>query len=442
MPNYIDFISINNPEEFFVTANASNSLKVLIVGGGVAGACAANKFAEHGIETFLIERKPFIGGYAAELGCKAADVCLKCSVCAAHDQFRRVLVNKKTHVLTNIGLLGLDSGDDGETAYRTRLVQNPRFINHDLCIACGACLKACPSKCIYQPYPGIYGGRPLIEAPKCLRTNGKSCSHCAKACPCGAINLEEKPRQINLPVNAVVIATGYQPFDPGVQPAYGYKALPNVITGLEAERQLAVRQKLVRPSDSQVPKRIAFIQCVGSRSELFHRRPEDTDYCSAVCCAYAMRTARKIKHVDPDAQITFFYMDLQNFGKDFTFFYRECRDKMKFVRARPSEVLPGNAGNALIKYEDQDKGAVGLEEYELVVLSIGMRPADDAHLVADQFLISADESGFFGIKGAAGISDSQKKNIFAIGACEAPKDIAACIEQAEAVSARILAMKK
>lgn len=421
---------------------ASGSMKVLIIGGGVAGVCAANKLAEHGVESWLVERKPYIGGHAAEFGCKAADVCLKCNVCVAHDIFRSALVNKKTHVLTESQLVGLDGGAGNNTAYQAKLVGNPRYVNHELCTACGACLAVCPAKCIYQPYPGIYGGKPLVEMSKCLRVKGKKCVKCANACPFGAIHFEEKPCQIALSVDAVIVATGFQPFDPGIQSVYGYKAVPNVITGLEAERQLAATRRIVRPSDGQVPKRIAFIQCVGSRSEEIHRRPEDTNYCSTVCCAYAMRAARKIKHANPDSQITFFYMDLQNFGKNFTAFYREGMKDIKFIRARPAEILRDSSGNALIKYEDQEKGAVRQDEYDLVVLSIGMRPPDDSPLVADRLGVASDEYGFFGIKKAKGLSDAQRKNIFVIGACEAPKDIAASIGQAEAACAEIIAMKK
>jgi len=427
---------------FIVATIARSSLRVLIVGGGVSGACAANKFSEHGVESWLIERKPFIGGHAAQFGCKAADVCLKCNVCVAHDIFRAVLANNKTHVLPDTQLMALEDHADSKTAYTAQLTRSPQFINHSLCTACGACLKVCPARCIYQPYPGIYGGKPLIEMGKCLRAKGRKCDKCAKVCPFDAIDFNDKPRQVNLPVDAVVVAAGFQPFDPGVQSCYGYKAVPNVITGLEAERQLAAARRIVRPSDGQVPKRMAFIQCVGSRSELAHRRPEDTNYCSTVCCAYAMRTARKIKHSNPDSAITIFYMDLQNFGKNFTGFYRKDMGDVRFVRARPSDVLAGKDGNAVVRYEDRDKGAVVEEEYDLVVLSIGMRPADDFSSLAGRLRISLDEYGFFGIKTAGGLADPQKKNIFVIGACEAPKDITACIGQAEAVCQKLLATIK
>lgn len=418
------------------------SLKAVIVGGGVAGCAAAARLAEGGFETWIIERKPFIGGYAAELGCKASDVCLKCSVCVAHNIFRSVLANRITHVLTDCQLVELvdehnSLHSSSSSAYLAKLEQNPQYINHDLCTACGACIKACTAKCIYQPYPGIYGGRPLIEQSKCLRAKGAKCSKCASVCGFGAINLAAKPRRLDVPANAVVVAAGYQPFDPSIIGSYGYKSVPNVITGLEAERQLAATRKIARPSDGQTPKKIAFIQCVGSRSEQAHRRPEDTNYCSTVCCAYAMRTARKLKYTNPDSTVTIFYMDLQNFGKNFTAFYREGMKGVRFVRARPSEVASVASGNALVTYEDRDKGAVQREEFDLVVLSIGMRPAEDFSSLADRLGIPLDENGFFGLKGASGLAATQKKNIFVIGACEAPRDIAACIGQAEAACSEI-----
>lgn len=419
---------------------SSRASKVLVIGGGVAGACAAGRMAEHGIETWLIERKAVIGGYAAELGCKAADVCLRCNVCVAHDLFRKVLAAGRAHVWTQTSLRGLDGDEGPMSPYQARVERKPQSINYDLCAGCGACLKACPSKCISQP--SFYGGKAVLDWEKCLRAKGKTCNRCARACAFGAINLAAKPSRVRLEADAIVVATGYQPFDPGILGAYGYRSLPNVITGLEAERQLAQSRKITRPSDGKRPGRIAFIQCVGSRSEHAHRRPEDTDYCSTVCCAYAMRMARKIKYLFPDAAISLFYMDLQNFGKNFSCFLRQSSKEIRLIRARPAEVREGQEGNALIGYEDQDKGAVAQEEFDLVILSVGMRPADDARILADRLRIPVDENGFFGLKGTDGLPDTQRNKIFVIGACESPKDIASCIGQAEAASVGIIAMEK
>lgn len=219
---------------------------------------------------------------------------------------------------------------------------------------------------------------------------------------------------------------------------FGYGVIPNVISGLDAEHQLADQHRIARLSDGSAPRRVAFIQCVGSRSEHAHRRPEDTNYCSTVCCAYALRIARRIQHDAPDTSVTVFYMDIQNFGKDFESFYAACRNTMTFVRARPVEITAGAEGAVVIAYEDQEKGAVNTAEFDLVVLSIGIRPLPATRALADCLHLAVDKEGFLGIKGAAGLPQTHRQNIFIAGTCANPQDIAAVIGQAEAVCAEIL----
>ena len=414
-----------------------SSKRVLILGGGVAGAAAADRLASAGVEVTLVEQQPLIGGHAIAMGCKAADVCLRCNVCVAVDIFKSVLQSSRVRVMTRARLAAFES--NGATSpYRAVIAMEPGFIRMDRCTACGACVKACPKGCLQVQWPAVYGGKPVMQTDACLRTRGKKCDRCAQACPVNAIDLDAKPRQQVVSVDAVVVATGYQPYDPATDASFGYGTVANVITGLEAEHQLAQDHRITRPADGQVPRRVAFIQCVGSRSEHAHRRPEDTDYCSAVCCAYALRMARRFLHETPDAVVTVFYMDLQNFGQDFNAFLQAVKPRLNLIHARPYEVTPGADGQVIIRYEDQAKAAVALAEFELVVLSVGIRPAPDAGALAELLCIPVDEHGFMGIKGATGLADTQRPRVFLAGACEAPKDIAASISQAESVCAAVL----
>ena len=247
-----------------------------------------------------------------------------------------------------------------------------------------------------------------------------------------------KPELIG--VDSVVIATGYEPYDPRENGSYRFGAIPNVITGADAERQLSTSHKITRPSDGRVPARTAFIQCVGSRTEEIDRRPEDTDYCSTVCCSYALRMGQLIKHQAADSDITVFYMDIQKFGKGFDRLYADCKGKMQFIRSRPYELRAGAGGAVRVKYAATG-GAdtkVCVEDYDLVVLSVGIRPGADTWDLAAKLGVAVDEQGFFGLKGAAGLPDLQRAGIYVVGAAEAPKDIAGSIAQAEAVSAMII----
>jgi len=413
---------------------------VLVIGGGVAGAAAADRLNCAGISVHLIEREAAIGGHAAEMGCKAAEKCLRCNVCVADELLRAVAASNQISIHTRTHLAQLQPGRNG-SRYTAVLEHKPTFIDRSKCIGCQACVNACPAKCVTKPNLALSPGVPVIDFSSCVRASDKKCSKCAKSCPSGAINMKQKQYRSTHDVDNVVLATGFEPFDPVVDAAFGYGSAANIITGIEAERQLAENSSIVRPSDRVEPKRIAFIQCVGSRSELAHRRPEDTDYCSAVCCAYALRMAKLIKHKQPDAEITVFYMDIQNFGKGFDEFYEECRDRVTFIRSRPYEVKPA-ADGVVVKYTAPTVPAnadsqLCQAEFDLVILSIGIRPRVDTIELAEKLKIATDEYGFVGLKTAAA-PELQRDGIFVAGASESPKDIAGSIAQARAVAARVL----
>ncbi len=410
------------------------SKRALVLGGGIAGAAVADRLARAGVEVALVERQPLIGGQVGGMGCKAAEVCLRCNVCVAIDTFKSVLQSSRIRVLTRARLTEFDP-DDG----RAVIEMEPGFIRREQCIGCGACIQVCPQGCLALAWPAVYGGQPSVRMENCLRSLGKTCELCAKVCPTQAIDLKEKPTQQTVIADALVVAVGYQPFNAATDASWGYGAVANVITGVEAEHQWALQQRITRPSDGQLPKRIAFIQCVGSRSEHAHRRPEDTDYCSAVCCAYALRMARRVLHAAAETAVTVFYMDLQNFGKDFNTFLDVIKPRTTLIHGRPYEVAAGPGDTVRVQYEDQAKGALAEAEFDLLVLSVGMRPAPDSAALAELLRIPTDAQGFLGTKGASGLADTRQPRVFLVGACEAPKDIAASIGQAEAVCAEVLA---
>ncbi|MBM4142783.1 MAG: hydrogenase iron-sulfur subunit [Lentisphaerae bacterium] len=351
---------------------------VLVVGGGIAGATAAGCLGRAGIEVHLVEKEEDIGGHAAAMGCKAADTCLRCNVCVAGETFRGVrgTPNVRLHTSTRLTALQRNGGP-------------ARF------------------KATLTP-----GGRP-----------------------------RRKPFTIR--ADAVVLAAGYAPYNPVENSAFGYGSIANVVTGVEAERRLAEQNRITRPSDGRVPERVAFIQCVGSRTEERYRRAEDTDYCSAVCCSYALRIGRRIVQQAAESKITFFYMDIQNFGKGFNAFYARCKDTMRFVRSRPCELRAGRDGAVRVKYapgagEGDEGRSVREEEFDLVILAVGMRPPADAAALSAMLDVPLDEHGFVGRQGADAFPALHGEGIYVAGACEGPKDIAGSIAQAEAVSAVIL----
>lgn len=351
--------------------------RALVLGAGVAGITAAERLGNAGVEVHLVERAAEIGGKVRRFGCKAAEKCLRCNLCLADDLFRRLPQTSNVYLRTNTELLSLAQGRNGRR-YTATLA--------------------------------------------------------ATGCAAPAATLD---------VDVVVLATGFEPYAPAENSSWGYNRVRNVITGIDLEQQLADKSKISRPSDGTEPKRVAFIQCVGSRTEEIFRRPDDTDYCSVVCCAYALRMARRLLYHCAGTEVTIFYMDIQNFGKAFSQFFAECQQNISFVRSRPYEINQAKDDTVRVKYalaSGADGRAVSELEFDLVVLAVGMRPAPEARELADRLRIPLDPHGFFGLKGASALPDLQREGIYIAGANEAPKDIAGCIAQAEAVCAEVLSL--
>ena len=387
---------------------------VLILGSGIAGITAAERLGNAGVQVHLVEKETDIGGHIREMGCKAADVCLRCNVCVANKILRVLHVTPNVFLYTRTQLAQLLQGKNGHRFTAVLTHQSSKEQNAQFHVS--------PR---------------LIHSP--LYTDSKL----AKAGMMAGAGPARKAQSV-VDVDYIIIAIGYEPYNPTENSSYGYGHIPNVITAIDAERQLSADSRITRVSDSQLPGRIAFIQCVGSRTWEIYRRPEDTDYCSTVCCSYALRMARQMKYHSGNPDITIFYMDIQNFGKGFNAFYSNCKSNMNFVRARPCEIKAGKNGMVLIRYApensgSQDKTCVCESEFDLVVLSVGMRPPADSRALADILGVPLDEHGFFGLKGASDFPDLQKRGIFAIGASESPKDIAGCIAQAKSVSAEVIA---
>jgi len=220
-----------------------------------------------------------------------------------------------------------------------------------------------------------------------------------------------------LRVDAIVLTTGFAPFKPDGKP-YGWGRLPDVVTGLELERSLRRHGEARRPSDGKPPRNVAFIQCVGSRdASLGH------SWCSMVCCASALRIARLIQHRRPGTAVTFFYIDLQSFGRDFETFYAQARRQVRLVRAIPADILDNGDGRLKVTYFDAAAGAGAEEPFDLVSLSVGLLPGNDSTELAALLGIGTDMDGFL-------VSPPPESGVFLAGAATGPMGIAESIASA------------
>jgi len=342
------------------------------------------------------------------------------------------------------------SGEEGN--FDVKLIQHPRFVNMEKCIACGLCSEKCPKKvpnaydsglskrkAVYVQYAQAVPLKYAIDADQCIYFVRGKCKACEKFCPTGAIAFDEEAKETALNVGAVVLATGSEAFDPRVYDTFGYRNSDNIVTSLEFERMLSASGPygghLLRPSDKTEPKKIAWLQCVGSRDTHFGAR----GYCSGVCCTYAVKEAILAKEHSKEALDTaIFYIDIRTFGKDFEQYYNRARNdlEVRFVKSRISHVEPMDADSRhAIRYVDESGKSVR-EMFDIVVLSVGLGVGDRAAGLAQKLGVQLNHYQYVKTSGLSPVRTS-RPGVFVCGTIQAPKDIPSSVIEASAAACEV-----
>lgn len=420
---------------------------VAVVGGGIAGIQAALDLADSGYKTYLIESKPSIGGVMSQLD--KTFPTNDCAMCILSPK----LVETARH--PNIELLGYSdvksiSGKAGD--FKVKVVKKARYVDETKCTGCGTCTEKCPSKVsdeynagmskrksIYIPFAQAIPRVATIDAAHCLYLTKGKCGVCKKVCGPKAVDYEQKDKEIELNVGSVVLATGFKPFDPSILKNYRFDH-PDVITSLQFERLLSAsgptQGHVTKQSDGKVPKNIAFIQCVGSRNPRINRK-----HCSSVCCMYATKESIIAKEHDPELDITIFQIDVRAYGKNFEEFYNRAQKEygIRYINSRPPEVIVNPDNSLSLKFEDFNTGDLVAKNFDLVVLSIGLDPADSTRDIARSSGIALDDFGNIATTIENPVETSVA-GIYVCGVAQGPKDIPDTVAQASAAASKAAAL--
>ena len=390
---------------------------VLIIGGGVAGLSAAVELADLNLHVELVEKSNFLGGHAIGYACKAIhNTCVKCGACKVEEKLQSAVSHPNIKVWTGSQVQNI-SKNHGFTA---SIRQEPLVIDREKCTNCGLCLDRCPiDRAIHQGFSKSNHPFYSINKENCLYFKDRSCTICKDNCPETAIDPDRKASEHTIEADAVLIAIGFQPFNPKDKP-YGYGRFKNVVTGLDLERMIKRTGCVKKPSDNKTPEQIAFVQCVGSRDAKLNHL-----WCSKVCCGSALRMARLIKERQPETKITFFYMDVQTFGKDFEQFYRETRENIRMIRAIPGDFYEMDDQRLKVNFVNNLTHETMEELFDLVVLSVGITPMEDIGTMSRMFKIGPDEFGFLKTDGKEILVF--KNGVFTAGTVQGPMSISETI---------------
>jgi len=419
---------------------------ILVVGGGIAGEESALNLANMGYRVLMVEKDYSIGGKMIHLS--KVFPTLDCAACITTPKVSEVARHPNITVWTYSEVKEIKK--EGERDFRVRVVRKPRYVIEDLCTGCEECEKVCPAvvkdpylwdlvghKAVFIPFSIANPRVAAIDIDHCVL-----CGLCEKVCPADAIDFTQQPVEEILRVQSVILATGYNLFDPLKIPRYGYGRYPNVITSMQMERQLAPTRPfntVLRPGDGKMPDNIAYVLCTGSRDHTV-----GNPICSQVCCMYSIKQAQLIMGALPMADVTIYYIHIRAFGKGFCEFYQQAKGMgVEFVKGKIGKITEKENGNLILRYEDIEEGKVKEAEHDMVVLSVGILANPG---ISGSFLnkkLELDPFNF--VKQTdmlANPAQTSINGVFVAGTASAPMDIPDSILSGGAASAQTISYLK
>ncbi len=425
---------------------------VLIVGGGIAGIQSALDLAESGIQVYLVEKTPSIGGVLPQLDKQfPTNHCGMCRMLPVFDphmtsQFclRRGLRHGNIDLITDAQV---ESAEGSIGQFVVSIKQNAAWVNPNRCTGCGLCAEVCPvqvadrfqgglssRKAIYIKYPQVIPNVYAID-----KTNCTNCGQCVMQCPTRAIDLSKEDTRRTVKVGAIILSSGFEEFDATPLKQYGYKKYPNVLSNIELERMLSGIPASQTASgvslSADLPQNVAFIQCVGSRDS-------QRGYCSSACCMYAIKEAAMLRELNPRAEISVFFIDLRAYGKTHHRCFEDLKKKgIRFIRCKVPRLEGAPDSEDLLLTYETEEGQLKQEFFGMVVLSVGQTPPSESQALSSVFGIELNKYGFCRTTGV----DTSVQGIYACGSFAGPKDIESTIIEASAAAfeaARCLPRKK
>ena len=400
---------------------------VLIIGGGISGVTTAVEIAEVGKEVILIEKMPYLGGNVVKFNNYFPKLCPP--TCGLEINFRRIKQNPRINYFTSTEVVEI-SGEKGN--FKAKIKTSPQYIKNN-CTACGKCAEVCPeerpndfnygftkTKAAYLPHEMAFPFKYNIDQEFCKK---EACNKCLEVCEYNAIDFSAKEEIKEIEVSSIVAAIGWKNYDASKIENLNYSNSKNIITNVEFERFLATNgvneTKLLRPSDNTEPKKIAFVQCAGSRDE------NHLPYCSAVCCSASLKHALNIQKIYPKSEVKIFYIDMRVSGRNEDFLTKVQQNKnIELVKGKVGKIIEIENKNLELEAEDILSGRKIKYEADMVVLATGIVPSNI------NLNLNIDENQF--------IKDDQINGIFPVACSRMPMDVSASVKDATAAALKAI----